>query len=75
MELANLKESKSLYVKRIMQVLLILKLLYQRKTLIKILTKIQLHQTGQWVMILVDFQVGLVLKRSMHTLFVKGLLV
>ena len=47
MELANLKESNSLYVRRILHVLLILKLLYQRKTLIKILTKIQLHQTGQ----------------------------
>ena len=75
MELANLKESNSLYVRRIMQVLFTLKLLYQRKTLIKMLTKIQLHQIGQQVMILVDSQVGLVLKRSMHALFVKGLLV
>ena len=51
-----------------MQVLLILKLLYQRKTLIKILRNIQHHHIevklcqGQWVMILVDFQVGLFLK-------------
>ena len=68
MDVAKLKESLSLYVKEIMQVLLISKLLYQRKTLIKILRNIQHHQIemklcqGHWVMILVDFQVGLFLK-------------
>lgn len=41
LDVANLKESDSLYVREIMQVLLILRLLYQRKTLIKILRKIQ----------------------------------
>ena len=62
-----------------MQVLLILRLLYQRKTLIKILRNIQHHQIevklcqGQWVMILVDFQVGLFFKRSRLRLFEKGL--
>lgn len=44
LDVANLKEGNSLYAREIVQVLLILRLLYQRRTLIKILRKIQHHQ-------------------------------